>query len=115
MVSFAIVLGEEDLKVLIFDFVEILKEQLSNKGKVTAEQLAEVLMVLFEELVDEYEVDGMIVKVGGECYMANSGEEFVELVKKFYGNDLAEILLSGNGVGDEKVVKGEQEIGVVDK
>ena len=112
MFSFAIVLDEEDLRVLVSDFVEVLRDELGGDVEVTVEQLAEVLAVLFEELLDEYEVDEVVVKVGEGCREVGSGEEFVDLVKEFYG-DLMEVLTSERV--DVEVAEGEQEKEVGDK
>jgi hypothetical protein len=114
MFSFAIVLGEEDLKVLVSDFVEVLKEELGEGVEITAEQLVEVLAVSFEGLLDEYDVDEMVIKVNGGCREVSSGEEFVALVKEFYG-DLMGVLSSESEVRGEGTVEGEPGIRVVDK
>jgi hypothetical protein len=114
MFSFAIVLSEEDLKVLVSDFVEVLRDELGGDAEVTAEQLAEVLADLFEELLDEYEVDEAVVKVGGVCREVGNGEKFVALVEEFYG-DLMGILSSESEVRGEGTAEGESEMKVVDK
>jgi len=112
MFSFAIVLDEEDLRVLVSDFVEVLRDELGGDVEVTAEQLAEVLAVLFEELLDEYEVDEVVVKVGEGCREVSSGEEFVDLVKEFYGDLMGILSLESEGEG---IAEGEQEVEVEDK
>jgi hypothetical protein len=114
MFSFAIVLSEEDLRVLVSDFVEVLRDELGEGAEITAEQLVEVLAVSFEGLLDEYDVDEMLIKVDGGCREVSSGEEFAALVKEFYG-DLIGILSSESEVGGEGIVEGEPGMKVVDK
>jgi len=114
MYSFAIILSEEDLKVLISDFVEVLKEELGGRVEVSVEQVVEVLSVIFEEFLDGYEVDKMVVKVGGECREVGSSEEFIALVKEFYG-DVMNVLSSGSETGGEGVMEGELRGNVVEE
>jgi hypothetical protein len=87
MFSVALVLSKEDLGVLVSNFVEVFKDEADMK----ADQLVEFLSVVFEELLDEYGVDRVIVKLGEVYREVDSSEEFMDLVKEVYG-DLALVL-----------------------
>ncbi len=115
MYSFAIILSEEDLKLLISDFVEVLNEELGGGIEVSVEQVVEVLSIIFEEFLDGYEVDKMVVKVGGECREVGGSEEFIALIKEFYGGDVMNVLSLGSETGDEEVMEGELRGGVVEE
>jgi len=84
MFRVAIVLGEEDLRNLVSDLVEVIREEFSAGGSFSIEQLEEFLAILFEELLEEYEVNEVVVLLQDKWYEVCDGESFVGVVKDFY-------------------------------
>jgi hypothetical protein len=84
MFLMAIVLGEEELKNLVFDLVEVVKEEFGGRGGLTVEQLEEFLAVSFEELLGEYGVDEVVVRLQEKWCEVSDGRSFVDLVNDFY-------------------------------
>jgi nitrogen regulatory protein PII len=84
MFKMAIVLGEEELKNLVFDLVEAVKEEFGGGEGLTVEQLEEFLAISFEELLEEYDVDEVVVHLQEKWYEVGDGRSFVNLVKDFY-------------------------------
>jgi len=99
MFSVALVLSQEDLVVLVSDFVEVFKDELGSESGIKADQLDGYLSVLFEELLDEYGVGRVIVKLGEVYREVGSSEEFVSVVKEVCG-DLVSVLSSEREVED---------------
>jgi len=100
MFSVALVLSKEDLDVLISDFVEVFKDELGSRSGIKADQAVEFLSIVFEELLDEYGVDQVIVKLGEVYREVGSSEEFVDLVREVY-RDLASVLTLKGEAGVE--------------
>jgi hypothetical protein len=94
----AIVLGEEELRNLVSDLVEVVKEEFG--GGLTSEQLEEFLAILFEELLGEYDVDEVVVRLQDKWYEVGDGRSFVDLVKEVY-KELEGLLsdVKGSNVG----------------
>jgi len=84
MFPVAIVLNKEDLEALVSDLVEVVKEEFAGEGSLTVEQLEEFLVISFEELLQEYEVDGAVVLLPDKWYEVRDGGSFVSVVKDFY-------------------------------
>jgi hypothetical protein len=99
MFTRAIVLGEDEFRLLVSDLVEVAKGEF---GEVDSSRLEEFLVVAFEEVLDAYEVDEVMVNLGGVWYEVIDGENFVNVIKEYYG-DLDGMLKNVEGEEEKEV------------
>ena len=94
----AIVLGEDEFRGLVLDFIEMARDEFEGKGDLRVEEFEEFLGIVFEEVLGVYGVDEAMVYLKGEWREVRDGVGFVDVVRMYYG-DLGEML---------KDVKGEK-------
>lgn len=94
----AIVLGEDEFRSLVVDFIEMARDEFEGKGDLSVEEFEEFLGVAFEEVLGAYGVDEAMVYLNGEWREVRDGGSFVEVVRMCYG-DLGKVL----GGGEEEI------------
>jgi len=96
MFTKAIVLSESEFRSLVSDLVEVARGEF---GDVDSSKLEEFLAVAFEEVLDAYGVDEVMVNLNGEWHEVTDAESFMSLVGVCY-KDLGGMLEDMKG-GEE--------------